>query len=141
MLLVKSKYNKETRTKDSSQQVQDNVITGAMHMNNNLPIIPIYVGSEILKNALQNGGSRGNLITEEEYIRLGLQVPSVPLYWQCMADQAIVDPICLIQNVKIHIQGIPYIINMMVIKNIEVNEAYNMLFCRSWLVDGNNNHD
>lgn len=36
---------------------------------------------------------------------------------------------------RIHIHGIPYLITLTVIQNMEVNEAYNMLLGHPWLID------
>jgi hypothetical protein len=57
-----------------------------------------------------------------------------------MVDQARVQPVGLIRKVRIHIHGIPYFINLTVIRN-KVNEAYNMLLGRSWLIDAKVYHD
>jgi hypothetical protein len=82
-----------------------------------------------------------NLITEEECIRLGMQTPLPAPYRLCMADQAIVQPVGLIWNVRIHIHGIPYFITLTVIRNKEVNEAYSMLLGRPWLIDAKVTYD
>jgi hypothetical protein len=58
-----------------------------------------------------------------------------------MADQAVVQPIGLIQNVRIHIHGISYFITLTIIRNKEVNEAYSMLLGRPWLIDAKVYHD
>jgi hypothetical protein len=77
-----------------------------------------------------------NLITKEERIWLGLPTPLPAPYQLRMADQAIVQPVRLIRNVRIHVHGIPYFITLTVIQNKEVNEAYNML-----LIDAKVYHD
>ena len=103
---------------------------GAVYINRGLSVISVQVGNSTLKNVLLDGGSGVNLITEEEQIRLGLKEPSLAPYPLRMADQAVVEPVGLIRNVRIHIHGIPYIISLTVIRNKEVNEAYSMLLGR-----------
>jgi hypothetical protein len=58
-----------------------------------------------------------------------------------MADQAVVQSLGLIWNVRSHIHSIPYLITLRIIWNKEVNEAYNMLLGRPWLIDAKLTHD
>jgi hypothetical protein len=97
------------------------------------------VGKETLETL--DGGSGVNLSTKEERIRLGMQTPLPTPYRLCMTDQAIVQPVGLIRNVKIYIHGIPYFITLTFIWNKEVNEAYSMLLGRPWLIDAKITHD
>jgi hypothetical protein len=126
---------------NATLQDKNSVIAGAMDVNRGLPVIAIQVGKETLENVLLDRGSGVNLITEEERIRLGMQTPLPAPYRLRMADQAVVQPVGLIQNVRIHIHGIPYFITLIVIQNKEVNEAYSMLLGRPWLIDAKITHD
>jgi hypothetical protein len=58
-----------------------------------------------------------------------------------MADQAVVQPVGLIRNVRIHIHGISYFITLIVIRNKEINEAYSMLLGHPWLIDAKVTYD
>jgi hypothetical protein len=120
---------------------KNSVIAGTMDVDRGLPVIAVQVGKETLENVLLDGGSGVNLITEEERIRLGLPTPLPVPYRLRMADQAIVQPVGLIRNVRTHIHGILYFITSTVIRNKEFNEAYNMLLGHPWLIDAKVYHD
>lgn len=51
------------------------------------------------------------------------------------------EPVELIKNVKIHIYGIPHLINLTVIRNNEKNEAYTMFLSTLEHTDAQINHD
>jgi hypothetical protein len=104
-----------------------------------LPILPVTIGNGTLQNVLLDGGSRVNMITEEEWLQLGLRTPQAAPYRLHMADQ--MELVGLIRNIKIHIHGIPYFISLIVVRNTEVNNAYSMLLGCPWLIDAKVNHD
>jgi hypothetical protein len=58
-----------------------------------------------------------------------------------MVDQNMTRPLRIIQNLKIHIHGIPYIATFIVLKNNVVDSSYSMLLGRHWLRDAMVTHD
>jgi hypothetical protein len=58
-----------------------------------------------------------------------------------MADQAMVHPVGLIWNVRIHIHDILYFIILTIIQNKQVNEAYSMLLDSLRFIDAKVYHD
>lgn len=93
-----------------------------------------------MDNILLDGGLDVNLITEEEHGHLGLKDLQCAPYILRMAIQMVVEQVGMIQNVRIYIHGIFYLITLTVIKNKEVNETYSMLLDCPWLIDGKVNH-
>jgi len=58
-----------------------------------------------------------------------------------MIDQTLTKPIGLIQDLKIHIRGIPYVVTFIVMKNNVLDANNSMLLGCPWLQDGKVTHD
>jgi hypothetical protein len=52
-----------------------------------------------------------------------------------MVDQTIAKPLGLIRDLKIFVQGIPYIVTFIVINSNVPNYSYLMLLRHPWLID------
>jgi hypothetical protein len=68
-------FNGKKRNVYGTPQDKNSVIAGIVDMDKGLPVIAIHMGKETIENVLLDGGSRMNLITEEEVIWLGMQTP------------------------------------------------------------------
>jgi hypothetical protein len=58
-----------------------------------------------------------------------------------MPDQNLTRPLRIINNLNIHIHGIPYMATFIVLKNNVVDSNYSMLLRRPWLIDAKVTHD
>jgi hypothetical protein len=58
-----------------------------------------------------------------------------------MANQSITKPLRIIENLKIHIHGIPYVTTFIVLQNNMVDSSYSMLLGRPWFKDAKVTHD
>ncbi len=58
-----------------------------------------------------------------------------------MADHSMTRPLGIIRNLKIHIDGIPYIATFIVLKNSVVDYSYSMLLGKLWFKDPKVTHD
>jgi hypothetical protein len=58
-----------------------------------------------------------------------------------MADQTLTKLVELIQDLKIHIHGIPHVITFTVMKNNVLDASYSMLLSCPWLRDAKVTHD
>ena len=77
-----------------------------------MPVISICIGKNIVDDVFLDGGSRINVITEEERRKLGLPKPSLAPFNLKMANGTIAKATGLLRDVKIHIHGIPYIVTL-----------------------------
>ncbi len=68
-----------------------------------------------------DGGASVNIITKNLITKLGLPKPRPIPYHLIMADQSMTRPLGIIRNLKIHINGIPYIVTFTILKNIVVD--------------------
>ena len=107
----------------------------------NLPVISISIGKNIVDDVLLDGGSGINVITEEEHRKLALPKPSPAPFNLKMANGTIAKPIGLLQDVKIHIHSIPYIVTLTVIDCQTIKSDYSMLLGRPWLRNAKVIHD
>jgi hypothetical protein len=92
----------------------------------------------MVENVLLDGGSSVNIMTKELRKQLKLLMPK-PTFW--MADQTITKPIGLIKDLKVHIQGIPYIATFTILKNNDLDSNYSMLLVQPWLHNAHVTHD
>jgi hypothetical protein len=58
-----------------------------------------------------------------------------------MVNQTLTKPIGLIQDLKIHIHGIPYVVTLIVMQNNVLDTNYSMLLNCPWLQDAKVTHD
>lgn len=86
-------------------------------------------------------GSRVNVIAEQECCRLKLPKPTAVPFKLRMAHNTLVQPIGLLREVKIHIQGIFYMVIPTIISFKNVNLAYTLLLDKPWLQDAHVIHD
>jgi hypothetical protein len=109
--------------------------TTTIEVDNQMAIIQVQVGKNILENILLDGGANVNIITKNLKTKLGLAKLRPFPYHFIMADQNMTRPLGIIKKLKIHIHGIPYIATFNVLKNNVVDSNYSMFMGRLWLKD------
>jgi len=115
--------------------------TTIIEVDNQITVIHIQVGNNIIEDILIDGRSSVNIITENLRTKLNLpKLRPVP-YCLRMANHSMTKPLGIIINLKIHIHGIPYIATFIVMKYSVVNSTYFMLLGRPWLIDAKVTHD
>ncbi len=74
------------------------------------------MGKNILEDVLLDGGSGVNIITKDLRKKLQLPIPKPAPYTLRMVDQTLTKLVGLIQDLKIHIHGILYVVTFIVMK-------------------------
>jgi hypothetical protein len=96
-------------------------------INPHMAMIQVQVGKNMVEDVLLDGGSSVNIMAKE--LRKQLRLPNLKLapYTLLMADQTITKPVGFINDLKIHIHGIPYIVTFTIMKNNVLDFNYSML--------------
>ncbi len=94
----------------------------------------------MMENVLLDGRSGVNIIMKDLRKTLGLLIPKLAPYTLKIANQTLTTPIGLIQDLKIHIHGILYVITFIVMKNYLIDVSYSMLLDRPWLQNAKVTH-
>ncbi len=115
--------------------------TTTIEVNNQMEIIQVQVGKNIVEDVSTNGKAIVNIITKNLKTKLGLSKPRRTPYHLRMANQRMTRPLGIIRNLKIHIHGIPYIATFIILKNSVADFSYYMLPRRPWLKDAKVTHD
>jgi len=115
--------------------------TIVIELDNQMVVIQVQVGKNIVEDVLIGGGVSVNIITKDLRTKLGLFKPIQTPYHLKMADQNMTIPLGIIRNLKIHVPSIPYIATLIVLKNNVVDYNYYMLLGRPWLRDAKVTHD
>ena len=131
----------EAVTQPSRTPTTEELIAATEAIDKHMPVISICIGKNIVDDVLLDGGSGVNVITEEERRKLGLPKPSPAPFNLKMANGTIAKPTDLLQDVKIHIHGIPYIVTLTVIDCQTIKSNYSMLLGRPWLRNAKVIHD
>jgi hypothetical protein len=76
--------------------------TTTIEVDNQMVIIQIQVGKNILEDVLLDGGASVNIITKNHKTELGLPKPRPFPYHFKMADQNMTKPLGIIKNLKIY---------------------------------------
>ncbi len=82
-----------------------------------------------------------NIISKSLRNKLGLRKPQLASCVVCMAAQWKVQPMGLIQNLKIDLVGCVYKISITILKMENGVEAYSMLLGRPWLKQAKAHHN
>ncbi len=88
-----------------------------------------------------DGEASVNIITENIRTKLGLPKPRPTPYHFIMANHSMTRPLGIIKNLKIHIDGIPYVATFNVLQKNVVDFNYSMLLRTPWLKDAKVTHD
>jgi hypothetical protein len=115
--------------------------TTIIEVNNQMAVIQVQVGKNIVEDVLINGRTSVNIIIKNLITKLGLPKPRPTPYHFRMANQNMTKPLRIIKKLKIHIHGIPYIATFIILKNSVVDSSYSMLLGRPWLKDAKITHD
>ncbi len=78
-------------------------------VNNQMTVIQVQVGKNIVEDVLLDGGTSVNIIIKTLKTKLGLSKPRLAPYQFRMAYQSMAKPLIIIKNLKIQIHGIPYV--------------------------------
>jgi tetrahydromethanopterin S-methyltransferase subunit G len=122
-------------------ETHDKLDTLAIKVDNQMEVIQVQVGKNIIKDVLIDGGTSVNVIIKNLRTKLCLTKPRPTPYHLRMVDQNMTKPLGIIINLKIHIHGIPYIATFIVLENNVVDSNYFMLLGRPWLRDAKVTHD
>ncbi len=90
--------------------------TVTIEVNNQMVVIQVQMGKNIVEDVLIDGGASVNIITENLITKLGLPKPKLALYHLKMAHQNMTRHLGIIRNLKIHIHGILYIATFIILK-------------------------
>jgi hypothetical protein len=107
------------------------VDTATIEAYNQMIIIQVQVGKNIVEDVLLDGRISVNIITENLITKIGLPKPRPTPYHLRMAYQNMTKPLGFIKNLKIHIHGIPCVATFIVLQNIVVDFCYSMLLRRN----------
>jgi hypothetical protein len=78
-----------------------------VEVNNQMAIIRIQVGKNIVEDVLLHGGVNVNIVIENLKTKLGLPKPKLVTYHFKMINQSMTRPLGIIRFLKIHIHGMP----------------------------------
>jgi len=98
-----------------------------IEVNNQMVVIQVQVGKNIVENVLIDGGVNVNIIIKNFISKLGLPKPKPTPYHLRMVNQSMIKPLGIIKNLRIHIHGIPYVTTFTILKNYMVDFNYFML--------------
>jgi hypothetical protein len=90
-------------------------------------VIQVQIGKNFIEDVLLDGRFKVDIIIKGLRVQLGLSKPKLAPYNLHMAHQTIAKSLSLIQDLKIHVHGIPYIVTIIVIKNNVLNSTHSML--------------
>jgi hypothetical protein len=107
----------------------------AIKLDNQMVVIQVQVGKNIVEDFLLDGGTTINIMIKNLRTKLGLPKPRPTPYHLRMANQSITKPLRIIKKLKIHIHGIPYVTTFIVLQNNVVDSNYFMLPRRPWFKD------
>ncbi len=102
--------------------------TTIIKINNEMIVIQVQIGKNIIEDVLLDGGTSVNIITENFKTKLGLPKPRLAPYHFRMTDHSMTKPLGIIKNLKIQIHGIPYVAAFTILQNNVVDFNYSMLF-------------
>jgi hypothetical protein len=106
-----------------------------------IPVVQVRVGKFEVRNVLLNGKFGVNIISKILRKKLGLRNPQLTSFVIRMVDQPKVQPMGLIQNLKMNMVGSIYKILVIVLKMENGVEAYSMLLGRPWLKQAKTHHN
>jgi len=112
-----------------------------IEVDNRMAVIQVQVGKNTIKDVLLDGKASVNIITKNLKTKLGLSKPRLAPYHFEMVDLSMTIPLGIIKNLKIHINGIPYVATFIVLQNIVVDSNYFMLLKKPWVRDAKVKHD
>jgi len=82
---------------------------GLVVIDPHMAVILMHVGKNIVEDVLLDGGLGVNIIIKDLRKKLGLPILKLAPYTLRMPNQTLTKPIGLIQDLKIHIHGIPHV--------------------------------
>jgi hypothetical protein len=112
-----------------------------IEVDNQMVVIQVQVGKNIVEDVLLNGGTSVNIITKNLRTNLGFPKPRQVPYHLQMVDQSTTRTLGIIINLKIHKHGIPYVATFTILQNNVVDFGYYKLLGKSWFKDAKVTHD
>jgi hypothetical protein len=110
-------------------------------INHQMVVIQVQVGRNFIDDVLIDGGFGINIIIENLKVQLGLSKPNPTPYNLHMANQTIAKPLGFIRDLKIFLDGIPYMVTFTIINNNVLDYNYSMLLRCPWLRYAKVSHD
>jgi hypothetical protein len=117
------------------------VNTIATKVDNQMAIIQVQVGKNIIEDILIDGRVNVNFIIENFKTKLGLPQPRLAPYHLRMVDHNMIRCLRIIKILRIHIHGIPYVATFTILKNNVVDLSYFVLLGIHWFRDAKVTHD
>ncbi len=115
--------------------------TVVIEVNNQMVVIQVQVGKNIVENVLIDGRVNVNIIIKKFISKLGLPKPKPIPYHLRMVDQSMTRPLEIIKILRIHLHDIPYVTTFTILKNYVVDFNYSMLLGIPWLKDAKVTHN
>ena len=106
-----------------------------------MPMISVIVKNRRIPNALIDGGSGVNIITDTLRRKLGLKKIEPAPFTIKMADQRKVMPKGIIRDVRLDVGGIIIRTTLTVIDMVSSEDSYSLLLGRPWLKEAQAQHD
>jgi hypothetical protein len=129
-----------THDEKSKKPTQTYQVT-AKAFDEEMPMISIIVKNRQVPNALINGGSGVNIITDTLRKKLGLKKIEAAPFTIKMADQRKVMPKGIIRNVRLDVGGIVIRTTLTIIDMVSTEDSSSLLFGRPWLKEAQAQHD
>ena len=106
-----------------------------------MPMISVIVKNKRIPNALIDGGSGVNIITDTLRKKLGLKKIEPAPFTIKMADQRKVMPKGIIRDVCLDVGGIVIRTTLTVIDMVSIEDSYSLILGRPWLKEAQAQHD
>jgi hypothetical protein len=127
----------EEKSKEPTQTYQ----VMAKAFDEEMPMIFVIVKNRQVPNALIDGGSGMNIITDTLRRKLGLKKIEPAPFTIKMADQKKVMPKGIIRDVRLDVGGIIIRTTLTVIDMVRTEDNYSLLLGRPWLKEAQAQHD
>jgi hypothetical protein len=130
----------EAQEEKSKEPTQTYQVT-AKAFDEEMPMISVIVKNRQVPNALIDGGSGVNIITDTLRRKLGLKKIEPAPFTIKMADQRKVMPKGIIRDVRLDVGGIVIRTTLTVIDMVSTEDSYSLLLGRPWLKEAQAQHD
>ncbi len=109
----------------------------SLAIDHQMAMTQVQVGIFFIKDVLLDDGYVVNTITEKLKVQLCQSNPKPTSYNLHMVDQTIPKPLTLIKDLKILVNGIPYVITFILTHSSVLYFGYSTLLGHPWLRDHN----
>jgi hypothetical protein len=130
-----------TIQKETSERPTSTYQVTAKAFDEEMPMISLIMKNRRIPNALIDGGSRVNIITDTLKKKLGLKRMEPAPFTLKMAEQKKVMPKGIIRDVRLDVGGIVIQTTLTVIDMVSTEDSYSLLLGRPWLKEAQAQHD